>query len=81
LTPFLFACAIACGHKTCPHSGEEILNLKHQIPNKIQKQRSKVKMTNQNAKVSNFLSLRGVFSFLSLRGAEGDEAISGIATP
>jgi hypothetical protein len=37
-------------------------------------------MTNQNAKVSNFLSLRGVFSFLSLRGAEGDEAILGIAT-
>ena len=25
-------------------------------------------MTNQNAKVSNFLSLRGAFSFLSLRG-------------
>jgi hypothetical protein len=38
-------------------------------------------MTNQNAKVSNFPSLQGVFLFVSLRGAEGDEAISGIATP
>jgi len=37
-------------------------------------------MTNQNAKVSNFVLLRGTFSLPSLRGAEGDEAISRIAT-